>query len=124
MIQIQGTEKQVKWAEDLRKSQLEKLATYQAKAEKLIAEKSLIEDGDLQILLELDCQSMNAALRVGGVNRAITSDKVVEILQTTAKWAASQKSAKWWIENGNKTTAYLVSEFCKKCVKAPVSANA
>ena len=120
MIQLQGTEKQIAWAESLRSDQLKKLAGYQAKAEKLISEKQL-EDGDLQLMLELDCQSMNAELSVGGVKRSITSEKVVAILETTAKWAASQKSAKWWIENGNKTTAYLVSQFCKNHVKAPVN---
>jgi hypothetical protein len=122
MIQLQGTEKQVAWAETLRAEQLAKLAAYQAKAERLIVEKPSMEDGDLQLLLDLDCQSMSAALRVGGVNRSIASEKVVGILATTQRWAASQASAKWWIDNGTKTTAYLVSAFCKKHVKAPVQA--
>ena len=116
MIELQGTEAQVKYAEDLRTAFSRRIDAAILAGVKLQATKKM-GSGDLQLLIDLQVQSLDAALQTAGIRKALSSEQCMTILKSAKKWAEQQKQAKWWIENGAFSIEYIVTAFCKKYVK-------
>ena len=116
---MQGTEKQIKWAEDLKATHLKVLTNAIAQSAKHMSNEA-VEDGDLELLVHLDSDiSLRSALLLGFSElKPQPKECIVKLLNAIYKWLDKKDSASWWIKNGQYTTAYLVTQFAKTNIKA------
>ena len=116
---MQGTEKQIKWAEDLKATHLKVLTNAIAQSTKHMNNEA-VEDGDLELLVHLDSDiSLRSALLLGfSALKPQPKECIVKLLNAIYKWLDKKDSASWWIKEGQFTTAYLVTQFAKTNIKA------
>ncbi len=112
MIDLQGTEKQIRFAESIRKEVIQNVRKFQKELEK-----RLTDDTIKHTVFFVD--RLNVQLEMEDIDyKKVSPEKIVGALKPFKDYLENQKSSKWWIEKtGSRKACYLFVQWLAPKVK-------